>query len=163
MTSDTMQASGDSSWEHPRDGFYKEIYRQKKASEIQSAVALKWPCRDGLLCRLVTNSLFELRSGGGTIIEADGLRKIKLADPPKSPRDICTLSTLRVLYMLVLLLCCLLLGRWDYPYNPWRFANSCALSIFGCPEPVVNLVWRTVAMTTKCMVLVVGINSWLCW
>ncbi|CAM9112685.1 unnamed protein product [Laminaria digitata] len=26
------QTSGDSSWDHPRDGFYKEIYRQKKAS-----------------------------------------------------------------------------------------------------------------------------------
>eukprot|EP00752_Nemacystus_decipiens_P003758 g3461.t2 len=32
------QATGDSCWEHPRDGFYKEIYRQKKAaSDIRLA------------------------------------------------------------------------------------------------------------------------------
>ncbi|CAM9700612.1 unnamed protein product [Pylaiella littoralis] len=32
------QTSGESSWEHPRDGFYKEIYRQKKvATDVASA------------------------------------------------------------------------------------------------------------------------------
>ncbi|CBJ31987.1 conserved unknown protein [Ectocarpus siliculosus] len=31
------QASGDSSWEHPRDSFYKEIYRQKKARQQEDA------------------------------------------------------------------------------------------------------------------------------
>ncbi|CAM9220071.1 unnamed protein product [Ectocarpus sp. 6 AP-2014] len=34
------QASGASSWEHPRDSFYKEIYRQKKARQQNDAFTL---------------------------------------------------------------------------------------------------------------------------
>lgn len=41
------QVSEDSSWEHPRDGFYKEIYRQKKVSKTMKT-AFSGFCRSTL-------------------------------------------------------------------------------------------------------------------